>query len=90
VCLGIPADTELVKKLMRRILVAISAKAAQPLGSITEQRFAVRSKQRHGGPLSQRGKHALPAVETRPVATATYVAPRRGKAKPVENAAQGE
>jgi hypothetical protein len=88
--LGIPADTELVKKLVRRVLFAISAKAAQPLLSIAQRGFAVQSKQRHGGPLSERGKDALPAAERRSVVTAGDMPLRRGKAKPVENVAQGE
>jgi hypothetical protein len=45
--LGIPAGAELIKALMRGILPAISAEAAEPLGWVTQKNFAAPSVVRH-------------------------------------------
>jgi hypothetical protein len=75
---------------MRRILSAISAKATQPLRAVAQQEFAVRGEDRHGRPLSERGKHALPAVEKRSLITASDMMLKRGQTKSVKNVAEGE
>src|SRR6202023_1118106 len=67
--LGIPAGTELIKALMRGILPAIGAAAAEPLGSIAQKNFTTPTAVRHGRPISERRKLPLPMAETTPAVT---------------------
>jgi hypothetical protein len=41
--LGIPAEAELIKALMRGVFAAIPAEAAEPIGAIVRRRRAARS-----------------------------------------------
>jgi hypothetical protein len=52
--LGIPARADLIKALMRGILPAIWAEAAEPLGSVAGKSFAAPSQVRHRRPISER------------------------------------
>src|SRR5580692_2931052 len=60
--LGIPAGAELIKALMRGILPAISAEAAEPLGSVAGKRCAAPSDVRPRRPISERRAQILQAV----------------------------
>src|SRR6516225_1442756 len=52
--LGIPAGAELIKALMRGILAAISAEAAEPLGSVARESGVAPSDVRPRRPISAR------------------------------------
>jgi hypothetical protein len=84
VYLGIPADAELIRALMRGILTAISAKSVEPLGLDARQNFAVPGEVRRCPPILKRRYHALPMSAT----TATLR--RGGKTNSVDNAAERE
>jgi hypothetical protein len=87
--LGIPAGAELIKALMRRILPAISAKAAEPLGSVVRKNLAAAGEVRHGRPIPERCEQTLPAVERRPAVTPGTLL-HRGETNSVKNVAEGE
>src|SRR5215472_7572330 len=82
VYLGIPADAELIKAVMRGILTAICAKSAEPLRVLDRRNLPAPSEVGLYPPLFTRHNHALPAAAT----TATLG--RRAKAKPIDDASE--
>jgi hypothetical protein len=62
--LGIPADTEFIKALMRGLLTAISAKSAESLPVVARRYFASPSEVRCCPPVFKRRNHPLPAMAT--------------------------
>jgi len=82
VYLGIPADAELIKAVMRGILTAICAKSAEPLRVLDRRNLPAPSEVGLYPPLFKRHNHALPAAAT----TATLR--RRAKAKPIDDASE--
>jgi hypothetical protein len=63
--LGIPAGAELIKALMRSILAAISAEAAEPFGSVAGNCCGAPTEVRPRRPISVRREQTLQAVYPR-------------------------
>ena len=82
--LGIPADAELIKALMRGIFTAISAKSMEPLGVAACWNFGAPGEVGLCPPVFKRGDHALPAAAT------TAALRRWGKTNSAENTAKRE
>jgi hypothetical protein len=87
--LCVPADAQFIKALMRGLLPAIWAKAAEPFGTVAQMNCAAAGEVRHQGPNSERRKSMPPSIETRPAVT-TQTPLDRDEAKSVEKIAQGE
>jgi hypothetical protein len=60
--LGVPAGADLIEALMRGILLAIWAEAAEPLGSVAGKSFAAPNGVRHRRPISERREQTSQAV----------------------------
>jgi hypothetical protein len=87
--LGIPAGAELVKALMRGILPAIRAEAAEPLGSVAVKSCAAPSEVRPRRPIPERRKKSLQAVQSNS-ADRTAALLHRSKTNSIENMTEGE
>jgi hypothetical protein len=87
--LCVPAEAQFIKALMRRILSAIWAKAAEPVGRLAQMDCAAPGEVRHQGPNPERRKSIPPPIETRPAVT-THTPLDRDEAKSAEKITQGE
>jgi hypothetical protein len=87
--LGIPAGTALIKALMRGILPAISAEAAEPLGSVAGKSCTAPSEVRPRRPISERGEQTLQSVWTN-AAGGTAARRHPGQTDSIEKMTEGE
>jgi hypothetical protein len=87
--LRIPAGAEFIETLMRGILAAVSAEAAESLRSVVQQNFAAPGKVRDCRPISERRNDTLPMGKTDPAGN-TDALLRRDEANSVENIAEDE
>src|SRR5271169_318588 len=87
--LGIPAGPELVRPLVRGVLAAIQAEAAEPLGPIAQKNFVAPRDGGHRRPIAERGKYSLPEVETNSSLAAETLL-HRGETNAIENVAESE
>jgi hypothetical protein len=79
--LGVPANAELIKAIVRGIIIAISAKSADPFSVDIRRNFAAPGEIRGCPPVFKRRNHPLPAM-------ATLL--RRGNTSSIENISEGE
>jgi hypothetical protein len=87
--LSIPTGAEFIKAVMRGILTAVSAEAAEPLGSVVQQDFTAPGEVRDRRPISERRNDALPAAKTNRAGKIDALL-CRGETNSVENRSKGE